>query len=330
MTDFNTSYKYQYDRTAKNPDNLVPSELKEFSGNNIIPFVMNEGVFYTEDFTLIRETDKKKLVPDVDFYYIGTDGFLNSTGHETATAVLLADVNYNGKMHATYQAVGGPEGARNSLILDLMELIKTVTKNPSVLYSNLIGVPNTFKGEEHLHPMTQVTELQRVYNALADLGNAFRNGKPMGSSITSLEETIEGLLRVQSEMQNSINRIALFSGSTTDMTSLIDRIDKIISKIDKTIPVAAGTLTTLDEWDMREYNCVEGSLHVNDNDGKYTHVKFVISWGDDHLPQLHDEGYIGNAHDRVQLKVDASGDNVRLRLESVAAGTVKTKYFMVV
>lgn len=330
MTTFTQSYKYQYDRTAKNPDNLVPSELKEFNGNNIIPFVMNEGVFYTEGFTLIRESDKKSLAPDVDFFFIGTDGFLNTTGHETASAVILADENYSGNMHATYQAVGGPEGARNSLIRDLMELIKTVTKNPSVVYKNIIGLPNSFKGEHHLHPMTQVTELNRVYNAIADVANTLRSGKPMGTSVTSLEETIEGIIRVQAEMQNSINRIGLFAGSTIDFDSLLDKIDKIISKIDKTIPVSAGTLTTLDQWDMTKFNCVEGSLHVNDVDGKYTHVKYIISWGNDHLPQLHDEGYIGNSHDRVQLSVDADGNNVRLRLESVANASVKTKYMMVV
>jgi len=321
-----TLFKYQYDKTGTSASNLIANEVHTFTTPRLVPIPLKEGAFYTESIVVQDLTTGLILTKGVDYTFQSLEPYLTAAaGKEVAGAIQLTSTTFIGSINITYQCVGGPEGYANSLILDLIEAINSASDNPSIPWANIIGKPQRFPPELHSHPLSIFTGLEALTQALDDVTNALVNSKPMLGTNQNILEQIDGILRVQAQMQNAINRISLNIGSTTLLNQLQERIKNHPAIPDSTHTVTSNTWTTVASWDESVGNSAHGTILSVDTNGA-THTTFYLTWVAGGDIAVATQGMIGTDTTEFQVQAIRDGSDIALQVYTPADATVKTKW----
>lgn len=321
-----TLFKYQYDKTGTSASNLIQNEVHDFATPRLTPIPLKEGAFYTESIVVQEVGTEIILVKGVDYKFQSIEPYLTAaSGKEVAGAIQLTNTSFIGSIRVTYQCVGGPEGYANSLILDLIEAINSTSENPTISWANIIGKPQRFPPELHSHPLSIFTGLEALTQALDDVTNAIVNSKPMIGTNQNLLEQIDGILRVQAQMQNAINRISLNVGSTTLLNQLQQRIENNPAIPDTTLSASSSTWTTVASWDESVGNSAHGTILSVDASGA-TQVSFYVTWVAGGDIAVATQGMIGTVATEFQVQAIRVGSDIALQVYTPADANVKTKW----
>lgn len=323
---FLSLYKYQYDITGTSATNLIQNEPVEFSVARAAPFTIGEGSFYTDSVIVKRQVDDVILALGTDYKFVSIEPYLTAaSGKEVAGAIELTDKSFVGNLEITYQCVGGAEGKANSLITDLIASLTNASGNPSVDWANIINRPQRFPSELHGHPLSQLTELDLLAKSLDDMTNALLSKDPQSTSGQNQMETIEGILKVQAQMQTAINQIGLNIGSTALLQELENKIDTF-----ETLPSAEENTIGLDwktiqSWPIATGNTAKGSISIVDADDA-SQIEVLLSWKEGKGAEISYLGAISTGDKLADVEVQLVSNHVLLRVRTVKDARVRAKW----
>lgn len=275
---YQSAYKYTYDRTGLAPSNkIIDEEHTVVAGKHDIPFVLNEGVFYTSSVSIVKENGEPMALDD--FHFIGFEAEVTmETGITTGGAVVIDDTSYVGKLYTTYQVVGGPEGTASGMLRDLKAAIEEAIANPSITLAQIKGLPATYPPSKHRHYPSDLEDLDLLKTAFEDHTNALIESTPLGTSSRNFSERIDRVVRVIGYVSNRINQIELIKGSGSRLTALEQAIATDESNPDyiKADMVAASP-AILGEWDTTKVSCIRGLYIFTGTDGSTESAEFGVN-----------------------------------------------------
>ncbi|QAX96164.1 hypothetical protein [Vibrio phage vB_VmeM-Yong XC32] len=321
-----TLYKYQFDKYGNNSANLIPNEPVKFDTPRIVPFVLREGNFYQKDLTIRDKADNSLLVLGTDYNLVGLDADLTAeTGLTVAGGIELADKTFIGELEVTYRCVGGPQGESRALYLELIEAITNAGTNPSVLWESIIGRPQRFPPEIHSHLLSELTELEKLYQSMQDMTNAIVNSKPMYGSNQNILEQIEGIIQIQAAMQLALNRVATGVGSVALINQVRDNLANVHKQFDKTTNTVGVTWADVAVIPEADFNNARGVISIVDATDSMQ-MDFDISWTTAKDPSYTHYGHIGTDELINAMQVIKQSGNVVVQIRTTKDATVKTKF----
>ncbi len=167
-------YKYPYDPTGVNIQNLVSEEKHSIPREDNRAFATSAGPFYSESL-VVKDATGKLLKPKTDyiaFEYVSDPSEI--TGKEVCCAVLIKNDTIEGDVFATYQAVGGPFSLNVEAITEAIENLKIDAR--TVAWGDILAKPDYFPALRHLHDIGDIYGFEYIVNAIEDLRNAILNG----------------------------------------------------------------------------------------------------------------------------------------------------------
>ena len=320
-----TLFKYQFDKTAVSELNLVGFEEISFTTNSIIPFPVKEGMFYTKG-VILKDKATGRILDDSEYNFIAIDPYLTArTGKEVAGAIELVDNNFIGKLSLTYQCVGGAEGMSNSLVRKLIDAIEGAANGGDWSWELITGKPSLFPPSSHTHPLSTISDLGTLKQSLEDVANALIMRIPLGDSPLNFQEQIDRVVKLQAQMQNMINRIALQSGTAEDLTAVQNLIENDHKIHDEYISVVAGTEKTISEWGVSAGISAKGSVIFTDGTDVET-LDFNIVWSAKKSPKIVAFGNVRTGNKLLTVSVVKINNAIRLQVTPSLTGTVKLKW----
>lgn len=326
---YQTAYKYQFDPTGARPTNRIADEDHiVLAGKHHLPFVLLEGVFYS-DSVEIKKEDGSFMGP-TDYHFIGMEEEVTGiTGLSTAGGLVIDDTSYVGNIEVTYQCVGGPEGNSTSMIRSLEQAIRDALANPTINFNQIEGLPATYPPSLHRHHPKDLEDLDLIKQAFDDATNALVNSRPLGTSALNFQEQINRLWRALSYQRNSINDIVSINGSGSRLAA----VEALLSK-DETIPdyikgdLVANNPVVVNEWDPNLVHSIAGTYVFKAVSGETERADFaVLSNGTVVLTTTFGELNTVNT-DEYFLSPDAAiiGGKLQVSLRSKVNGAVKLKW----
>lgn len=327
MTLLTTMYKYRYDDTGKSTANLIVNEEVTIAPGATMPFPVREGLLYTDGVSIVKEGTTAPLTVKTDFTFISIDPYVTAaTGLEAAAGIQMVDKTWSGKLKVTYQCVGGPEGMASSLMQDLLTAIKNITATSStVKWSEIIGRPQKFAPAVHSHALSNLTELERLSQSLDDVTNAIINRDPMNDTGTHYQEQIDRIMRVQSQMRNSINSLAAVRGSGNQITELKNALDNLAAVSDAKTGASVATPVVLGSWPIVSYNTVRGGVSFISGASSHA-VEFLMTTAGGAVPKITQFADVYTSEPMFTLKTVINGNNFEVRGVPTKNGTFKAKW----
>lgn len=193
----------KFDPYATRPANLVTNEPHLVNVSTVPIFHMAEGAFYTETLTVYDTGSGTQLLPS-EFKAASLDHDLFAlTGKECGFGVQILKASPNGNYLVSAQMVGGTQGFNSRYYDRLAEAIELA------LAENLswadIDHPDFFPPEEHTHPITHLTDLELVSNALRATTEALRNNQTVGTTGISLAHRLDRLTALLGSLRADLN-----------------------------------------------------------------------------------------------------------------------------
>ena len=167
-------YKYPYDPTGVDQQNLVSAEKHTIPREDNRAFATLAGPFFT-DSLVVKDATGKILTRKIDyvaFEFVADPSEI--TGKEVCCAVLIKNNNISGDVFVTYQAVGGPFSLNAEAITEAINNLNIDAR--SVAWGDVIAKPDYFPPLRHLHDIGDVYGFEYIVNAIEDLRNAILNG----------------------------------------------------------------------------------------------------------------------------------------------------------
>ena len=167
-------YKYPYDPTGVDQQNLVSAEKHTIPREDNRAFATLAGPFFT-DSLVVKDATGNILTRKTDyvaFEFVADPSEI--TGKEVCCAVLIKNNNISGDVFVTYQAVGGPFSLNAEAITEAIANLNIDAR--SVAWGDVIAKPDYFPPLRHLHDIGDVYGFEYIVNAIEDLRNAILNG----------------------------------------------------------------------------------------------------------------------------------------------------------
>ena len=244
--------QYQFDPTGLSPDNHVANELHQLTNSTARAFTVEGGTFYTTH-TVVRMAATGTILTTVQYQFIGFDPEMTAlTGLSVAAGIAITDEVISGDVIVTTQLVGGTEGINSSLVLELNAKLDSIG-NTSVPWGKLLDVPEFFPPiPNHPHSITDLTELDRIRNALEAMTDSLTSNRVIPDSLGTLNNKIDRTLALIAIQRNDINLLGLLANRLRTIESQYDdynatqvALDAAFSYIDPNGTVDLTALTAL-------------------------------------------------------------------------------------
>nr|DAS00427.1 MAG TPA: structural protein [Caudoviricetes sp.] len=153
--------RYEFDKSAKSPDNRVANESHVLSDKSVRVLRPKYGHFYGHTFSMI---DKKtgNVVP-ASAYYLDdpSETVADLTGFAAFGYVVITDATVSKNVSITYQTVGGQ--FTNADIISLnRKLDQLALDNRPVLWKNVLNKPTGYPPPPHVHSIYDTYNWQHV------------------------------------------------------------------------------------------------------------------------------------------------------------------------
>lgn len=330
-----TPYKYQFDPSSRNPDNLIVREEAVLATTNHLPIVLREGLFYTGDVQIYKTVDGSQLVPGTDFEFIGFENYIfELTGFEAASAINILDKNFIGTLEISYSCVGGAEGIPVGFMLDLIKAIEDAGNNTAIDFeTQLKNKPIYFQPSPHKHPLADATDLDLLKQKFDDVMNALILRAPMQESGNNFQEQIDRMLGLIGSLRTAINRMVADTGYGDRYLELATKLETYYERESSSTDIVIGDLNTnieIGRFDLLKVNSVRGVVQYNTG-ALIESVDFIAVGTAGGISQIQDFARISSTGQPVALQLESIriGSEMILYLKTTYAGTVKVKYYAV-
>lgn len=167
-------YKYPYDPTGVNSQNLVSEEKHTIPREDNRAFATLAGPFFTDSLVVKDASGNilKRKTDYVAFEYVSDPSEI--TGKEVCCAVLIKNSEIEGDVFVTYQAVGGPFSLNVEAITQAIANLEIDAR--TVAWGDILAKPDYFPPLRHLHDIGDIYGFEYIVNAIEDLRNAVLNG----------------------------------------------------------------------------------------------------------------------------------------------------------
>ena len=167
-------YKYPYDPTGVNSQNLVSEEKHTIPREDNRAFATLAGPFFTDSLVVKDASGNilKRKTDYVAFEYVSDPSEI--TGKEVCCAVLIKNSEIEGDVFVTYQAAGGPFSLNVEAITQAIANLEIDAR--TVAWGDILAKPDYFPPLRHLHDIGDIYGFEYIVNAIEDLRNAVLNG----------------------------------------------------------------------------------------------------------------------------------------------------------
>ena len=173
-------YKYPYDPTGVNSQNLVSEEKHTIPREDNRAFATLAGPFFTDSLVVKDASGNilKRKTDYVAFEYVSDPSEI--TGKEVCCAVLIKNSEIEGDVFVTYQAAGGPFSLNVEAITQAIANLEIDAR--TVAWGDILAKPDYFPPLRHLHDIGDIYGFEYIVNAIEDLRNAVLNGDTVSHS----------------------------------------------------------------------------------------------------------------------------------------------------
>lgn len=260
------------DETGKLAENLVTNESRVLGNYPVRALAPLRGSFYTESFKL-RDSRGVVVARNKYQFALFSEALAGKTGKEVAGACVITDATVSAPVYYDYQAVGGPWGASNEMIIKMFE--KMQSDDRPVSWPNILGKPDEYKGAHHLQDIGDlygaeywVAAMERLTHAILMGDNAshdeiWRKIDEMREEITAQIASQNDSLKRYVDQQDDLIRQSV-TALNTRVTQINDALNLSISNVDSRVTQVNTTLTAAINATNNALN-----LHVNDTNNPH-------------------------------------------------------------
>jgi hypothetical protein len=243
-----TTILYNYDPTSVSSDNLVKNELHNVLDSTARVIVARHGLFYAKSLSVRHVATGDILVHLTDYRIIALDPWITAkTTHECCAGIEFLSASLSGNVEITYQAVGGKEGYYSALLKELTERIQALSER-DVDWQDILNKPTEYPPEPHPHEvLTDLTGLQALRNALANLTDTLTNRRGPIYSGFDINSKLERLLALLGELNKLVSMLGMYRNKfATTLEYGMVRLASLSEVFDSAAGNKVITTTTLD------------------------------------------------------------------------------------
>jgi hypothetical protein len=167
--------KYPLDLTGTSPENNVLGELHTLEPGINRAAIPRYGAFFTESLVVLDTDTGEALIPNDQYvpimYYADPS---ERTGKEVCAGIIVTDQTVSSELSINYQVVGGDYANITQVILDLIANLNLDSRE--VMWGDLLGRPDAFPPDKHLHDLGDLYGFEYVVQALDEVRQAILYG----------------------------------------------------------------------------------------------------------------------------------------------------------
>lgn len=150
----NLKVRYEFDKSGRNPNNLVSNEQHTTTQRIRKVIVPHYGHFYN-DSVILTDLTSGQEVPRTDYFFEDPSEVIAlKTGLAASLIIVVTNSSLGNRFAVTYQAVGGEyTGANVNLLKQKLDALSH--DNRPVEWENIRNKPTTFNPADHRHPIYQ-------------------------------------------------------------------------------------------------------------------------------------------------------------------------------
>ena len=150
----NLKVRYEFDKSGRNPNNLVSNEQHTTTQRIRKIIVPHYGHFYN-DSVILTDLTSGQEVPRTDYFFEDPSEVIAlKTGLAASMVIVVTNSQLGNRFAVTYQAVGGEyTGANVNLLKQKLDALSH--DNRPVEWENIRNKPTTFNPADHRHPIYQ-------------------------------------------------------------------------------------------------------------------------------------------------------------------------------
>lgn len=170
----NKVIRYPLDKTGTNPNNAVVGEIHNLPNRRIRAIATEYGAYFVESLSVIDLSNNQPLTKDqyrTDTMYALPTGW---TGKEICAIILITDPNVSNNVMVSYQALGGEFSYSATAVIQQIEALDLDDR--PVKWGDIIGKPDRFPPDYHLHDIGDVYGFEYVVHALEQIRQAILLG----------------------------------------------------------------------------------------------------------------------------------------------------------
>lgn len=150
----NLKVRYEFDKSGRNPNNLVSNEQHTTTQRIRKVIVPHYGHFYN-DSVILTDLTSGQEVPRSDYFFEDPSEVIAlKTGLAASMVIVVTNSQLGNRFAVTYQAVGGEYTGANVNLLK-QKLDNLSHDNRPVEWENIRNKPTTFNPADHRHPIYQ-------------------------------------------------------------------------------------------------------------------------------------------------------------------------------
>lgn len=150
----NLKVRYEFDKSGRNPNNLVSNEQHTTTQRIRKIIVPHYGHFYN-DSVILTDLTSGQEVPRTDYFFEDPSEVIAlKTGLAASMIIVVTNSSLGNRFAVTYQAVGGEYTGANVNLLK-QKLDNLSHDNRPVEWENIRNKPTTFNPADHRHPIYQ-------------------------------------------------------------------------------------------------------------------------------------------------------------------------------
>lgn len=150
----NLKVRYEFDKSGRNPNNLVSNEQHTTTQRIRKIIVPHYGHFYN-DSVILTDLTTGQEVPRSDYFFEDPSEVIAlKTGLAASMVIVVTNSQLGNRFAVTYQAVGGEYTGANVNLLK-QKLDNLSHDNRPVEWENIRNKPTTFNPADHRHPIYQ-------------------------------------------------------------------------------------------------------------------------------------------------------------------------------
>lgn len=170
----NIPWRYEEDRTGRNPDNLVAGEEHELSNRKIRAVGTTYGAFYGDTVVVEDAATGQALIRGQDYEPIEMATMPSLiAGQEVFTVILIYKTDLT-KVRVTYQCFGGQYSNSMDAVVRMIEALD-LGERP-VSWPDIIGKPDRYPPAPHFHDIGDVYGFEYIVEAVYAVRNAILLG----------------------------------------------------------------------------------------------------------------------------------------------------------
>lgn len=170
------TFSLPLDESGALPSNLISNEERTLPNNGIRnrAFTLYHGAFFVDSIVIVDSATGQQVPRNKYMFGLFSQLVSDKIHKEVATAIVITDPAISSKVLVTYQALGGPWGASNSMIIDMYN--KITNDNRPVAWPDIIGKPDGYKPAHHLQDIGDMYGCEYFVEAIGRLTDAILMG----------------------------------------------------------------------------------------------------------------------------------------------------------